>query len=95
MRKAFVGVTDPRWYEFLSSRTDLQEVNFLAARRKDSIQGPRPGGSVPLQAPLAQQLHRRRRLLRDRLASSRFAGLGHLRRDELRTVARRNAAPYR
>jgi putative restriction endonuclease len=28
MRKAFVGVTDQRWYEFLSSRTDLPEVNF-------------------------------------------------------------------
>lgn len=28
MRKAFVGVTDPRWYEFLSGRPDLPEVNF-------------------------------------------------------------------
>lgn len=28
MRKAFVGVTDHRWYEFLSSRPELTEVNF-------------------------------------------------------------------
>jgi len=28
MRKAFVGVTDRDWYEFLSSRPDLPEVNF-------------------------------------------------------------------
>lgn len=28
MRKAFVGVTDQDWYEFLSSRPDVPEVNF-------------------------------------------------------------------
>lgn len=28
MRKAFVGVTDFDWYEFLSNRSDLSEVNF-------------------------------------------------------------------
>lgn len=28
MRKCFVGVTDFRWYEFLSNRPDLTEVNF-------------------------------------------------------------------
>jgi putative restriction endonuclease len=28
MRKAFVGVTDHDWYEYLSSRPDLTEVNF-------------------------------------------------------------------
>ncbi|MEP6494785.1 MAG: HNH endonuclease [bacterium] len=28
MRKAFVGVTDHDWYEFLSHRPDLTEVNF-------------------------------------------------------------------
>jgi len=95
MRKAFVGVTDPRWYEFLSSRTDLQEVNFLAARRKDSIQGPRPGGSVPLQASLAQQLHRWWRLFRDRLAASRFSSVGYVRRDERSDVAGRDATPNR
>jgi HNH endonuclease len=28
MRKSFVGITDSRWFEFLSSRPDLPEVNF-------------------------------------------------------------------
>jgi len=42
MRKAFVGVTDMRWYEFLSSRPDLTEVNFW-----------QPGGRTRFQA-LAQ-----------------------------------------
>src|SRR5687767_6626201 len=28
MRKGFVGITDFDWYEFLSSRPDLTEVNF-------------------------------------------------------------------
>jgi putative restriction endonuclease len=39
MRKAFVGVTDFEWYEFLSSRPDLAEVNFW-----------QPGGRVRFQA---------------------------------------------
>ena len=39
MRKAFVGVTDKDWYEFLSSRTDLTEVNFW-----------QPGGRVQFKA---------------------------------------------
>jgi putative restriction endonuclease len=28
VRKAFVGVTDQDWFEFLSARSDLTEVNF-------------------------------------------------------------------
>ena len=39
MRKAFVGVTDKDWYEFLSSRPDLTEVNFW-----------QPGGRVQFRA---------------------------------------------
>jgi putative restriction endonuclease len=39
MRKAFVGVTDFDWYEFLSSRPDLTEVNFW-----------QPGGRVQFKA---------------------------------------------
>ena len=36
MRKAFVGVTDFDWYEFLAHRPDLTEINFW-----------QPGGRVP------------------------------------------------
>ena len=39
MRKAFVGVTDLEWYEFLSNRPELAEVNFW-----------QPGGRVRFQA---------------------------------------------
>lgn len=39
MRKAFVGVTDLEWYEFLSSRPELAEVNFW-----------QPGGRVRFRA---------------------------------------------
>ena len=39
MRKAFVGVTDLEWYEFLSSRPELTEVNFW-----------QPGGRIRFQA---------------------------------------------
>lgn len=39
MSKAFVGVTDQRWYEFLSSRPELTEVNFW-----------QPGGSTVFKA---------------------------------------------
>jgi len=39
MRKAFVGVTDWDWYEFLSSRPELTEVNFW-----------QPGGRIRFQA---------------------------------------------
>lgn len=35
MRKAFIGITDSDWYEFLASRADLTEVNFW-----------QPGGQV-------------------------------------------------
>jgi ATP-binding cassette subfamily F protein 3 len=36
MRKAFVGVTDGDWFEFLSNRPELTEVNFW-----------QPGGRAP------------------------------------------------
>lgn len=39
MRKTFVGVTDLEWYEFLSSRPELAEVNFW-----------QPGGRVRFRA---------------------------------------------
>lgn len=39
MRKAFVGVTDLEWYEFLSSRLEFGEVNFW-----------QPGGRIRFQA---------------------------------------------
>lgn len=39
MRKAFIGVTDLDWYEFLSSRPDLTEVNFW-----------QPGGRIRFRA---------------------------------------------
>ncbi len=39
MRKAFVGVTDGEWYEFLSHRPELTEVNFW-----------QPGGNVQFKA---------------------------------------------
>lgn len=39
MRKAFVGVTDKEWYEFLSSRPELTEVNFW-----------QPGGNLQFRA---------------------------------------------
>jgi putative restriction endonuclease len=39
MRKAYVGVTDKDWFEFLSSRPDLTEVNFW-----------QPGGDKPFKA---------------------------------------------
>lgn len=39
MRKAFVGVTDFDWFEFLSGRSDLPEVNFW-----------QPGGNVRFKA---------------------------------------------
>jgi putative restriction endonuclease len=39
VRKAFVGVTDFDWYEFLSSRPDLSEVNFW-----------QPGGRIRFKA---------------------------------------------
>jgi putative restriction endonuclease len=43
MRKAFVGVTDPRWYEFLSSRPDLPEVNFWQPGGKTVFRALGPG----------------------------------------------------
>jgi putative restriction endonuclease len=43
MRKAFVGVTDPRWYEFLSSRADLPEVNFWQPGGKTVFKALGPG----------------------------------------------------
>jgi putative restriction endonuclease len=43
MRKAFVGVTDPRWYEFLSSRIDLPEVNFWQPGGKTVFKALGPG----------------------------------------------------
>jgi hypothetical protein len=30
---AFVAATDPRWFEFLSSRTAIDEVNFWMPNR--------------------------------------------------------------
>jgi len=39
MRKAFVGVTDFDWYEFLAHRSDLNEINFW-----------QPGGRVTFRA---------------------------------------------
>ena len=39
MRKAFIGVTDSEWYEFLSHRPELTEVNFW-----------QPGGHVRFKA---------------------------------------------
>jgi len=43
MRKAFVGVTDFRWYEFLSSRPDLPEVNFWQPGGKTIFKALGPG----------------------------------------------------
>jgi len=43
MRKAFVGVTDLRWYDFLSSRTDLVEVNFWQPGGKTVFKALAPG----------------------------------------------------
>lgn len=45
MRKAFVGVTDYDWYEFLSSRPELTEVNFW-----------QPGGKTKFKALSAGEL---------------------------------------
>jgi putative restriction endonuclease len=39
MRRAFVGVTDFEWYEFLAYRPELTEINFW-----------QPGGRVPFRA---------------------------------------------
>ena len=39
MRKAYIGITDKDWYEFLSNRPELTEVNFW-----------QPGGSVLFKA---------------------------------------------
>ena len=43
MRKAFVGVTDRDWYEFLSSRLDLTEVNFWQPGGKIRFKALSPG----------------------------------------------------
>ena len=43
MRKAFVGVTDRDWYEFLSSRPDLTEVNFWQPGGKTRFKALSPG----------------------------------------------------
>lgn len=45
MRKAYVGVTDFSWFQFLSSRPDLTEVNFW-----------QPGGRVQFKALLPGDL---------------------------------------
>lgn len=45
MRKAYVGVTDFNWFQFLSSRPDLTEVNFW-----------QPGGRVQFKALLPGDL---------------------------------------
>lgn len=43
MRKAFVGVTDRDWYEFLSHRPDLTEVNFWQPGGKTRFRALSPG----------------------------------------------------
>jgi putative restriction endonuclease len=43
MRKAFVGVTDWDWYEFLSSRLDLTEVNFWQPGGRVLFKALKPG----------------------------------------------------
>lgn len=43
MRKAFIGVTDQRWYEFLSSRPELTEVNFWQPGGKTIFKALSPG----------------------------------------------------
>jgi putative restriction endonuclease len=43
MRKAFVGVTDRDWYEFLSSRPDLTEVNFWQPGGRTLFKALSPG----------------------------------------------------
>jgi HNH endonuclease len=43
MRKAFVGVTDHDWYEFLSSRPDLTEVNFWQPGGRTLFKALSPG----------------------------------------------------
>jgi putative restriction endonuclease len=43
MRKAFIGVTDQDWYEFLSSRPDLTEVNFWQPSGRTHFRALSPG----------------------------------------------------
>ncbi len=43
MRKAFVGVTDHDWYEFLSSRPELTEVNFWQPGGRTLFKALKPG----------------------------------------------------
>jgi len=43
MRKAFVGVTDQRWFETLSSSLDLPEVNFWQPGGKALFKALSPG----------------------------------------------------
>lgn len=43
MRKAFVGVTDHDWYEFLSHRPDLTEVNFWQPGGRTRFKALSPG----------------------------------------------------
>ncbi len=43
MRKAFVGVTDSEWYEFLANRPELTEVNFWQPGGKVLFSALEPG----------------------------------------------------
>jgi putative restriction endonuclease len=43
VRKAYVGVTDWDWYQFLSSRTELSEVNFWRPGGGSSFRALAPG----------------------------------------------------
>src|SRR5689334_5145422 len=44
MRKAFIGVTDQDWFEFLSNRPDLTEVNFWQPRGNIAFKALPQGG---------------------------------------------------
>ena len=43
MRKAYIGVTDSDWYEFLSSRPELTEVNFWQPGGQTLFSALKPG----------------------------------------------------
>jgi putative restriction endonuclease len=43
VRKAFIGVTDRDWYEFLSGRPDLAEVNFWQPGGRTQFKALAPG----------------------------------------------------
>ena len=41
--KGFVGVTDNDWYEFLSSQSEIDEVNFWQPGGKGQFRALKPG----------------------------------------------------